>query len=40
MEAGRDALDLHQGAEWEGLAVIFMLYVHYQGFRGIILKHY
>lgn len=39
METGCDALELHQSAEWEGLAVKFMLYVHYQGFRGNILKH-
>lgn len=40
MEAGCDALDLHQDAEWEDLAVIFMLHVRCQGFRGNILKHY
>lgn len=40
MEDNHDALDLHQDAEWEAVAVIFVPYVHYQGFIGNILKHY
>jgi len=39
MEANSGALDLHQHAECNGLAVIFVLYdVHYQGCKRNILN--
>lgn len=38
MEVNPHALDLHQGAEWEGLPVMSVLYVLYQGVRENILN--